>query len=370
MGQRANRLHRGAKHDRLGVAHAGLQPAGMVARPGKAERGRADLRRIVADRVVDLEAGKPRRLKPHADLDAFDRLHGHDRLGEPAIELLVPLGVRAEAKGDALDADFDDPAERVAGPLDLIDHRLEFVVLVGVQGVKEALVAKGLLLAKCAGLRLDVDGSEGGDVAKGRDAQRGEQLLRQGPGGDAGGRFPGAGPLQDRTNRTEVLDRSAQIAVSRARGRQIVHAVDFVVLVGDEQGDWAAQGHAPPDAAEDIGPVAFQPLPPAAAVASLTAVEFGVDQFGLEFHARRKTVHQREDGLSVGLACGEVSQHISNVWFTSLPSGTVRRPSFPSIRFYPDHPDGNRALCPARSIAWWNGESDRGEGPRHNRVSD
>ena len=36
----------------------------------------------------------------------------------------VPLRVGAQAEGDALDADLDDPAQRVAGPLHLVDQAL------------------------------------------------------------------------------------------------------------------------------------------------------------------------------------------------------------------------------------------------------
>ena len=78
---------------------------------------------IVADRVVDLGAAAPGRLEPQADLDPLDRLHRHDRLGQPAVELAVPLGVRAQSEGHALDADLDDAAQRVAGPLALVDQR-------------------------------------------------------------------------------------------------------------------------------------------------------------------------------------------------------------------------------------------------------
>ena len=63
---------------------------------------------------MDLRAAAAGRLEAQADLDALDRLHGHHGLGQPAVELAVPLGVRAQAEGQALDAHFDDAAERVA----------------------------------------------------------------------------------------------------------------------------------------------------------------------------------------------------------------------------------------------------------------
>ena len=66
------------------------------------------------DRVVDLGARPPGGLEAQADLDPLDRLDRHHGLGQPAVELPVPLRVRAESEGDAFGADLDQPAERVA----------------------------------------------------------------------------------------------------------------------------------------------------------------------------------------------------------------------------------------------------------------
>ena len=135
----------------------------------------------------------------------------------------------------------------------------------------------------------------------------GQQLLGQGAGGHAGGRFPRAGPLQDGADRTEVLHRSAQVAMARPGAGQVVHAVDLEVLVGDDQGDGAAQGDAAPDAAEDLDVVGFEALAAAASIAALPAAEFGVDQLGPELHARRKPVHQGHQRLAVRFACGQIA---------------------------------------------------------------
>ncbi len=91
------------------------------------------------------------------------------------------------------------------------------------------------------------------------------------------------------------------------RGAEVVHAVDLEVFVGDDQGDGAAQGDAAPDAAEDLDVVGFQALAAAASVAALAAAEFGVDQFGPEFDARREAVHQCHQCLAVGFTCGQIA---------------------------------------------------------------
>ena len=107
---------------------------------------------IELDRVVDLRAGRPRGLKTHADLDAFHRLHGHHGLGQAAVELLVPLGMRAESVGQALDANLDDAAQRVAGLLAVIDQFGDLVVAIGIEGVHDAAVAPRALFFERARL--------------------------------------------------------------------------------------------------------------------------------------------------------------------------------------------------------------------------
>ena len=61
-----------------------------------------------------------------------------------------------------------------------------------------------------------------------------------------------------------------------------------------------------PHAAENVDVVGFEPLPAAAAVAALPAMQFGVDQFG-QFHAGREPVHQGNQRLAVRFACGQIS---------------------------------------------------------------
>ena len=144
--ERGDRLHRRAQHDRLRVAHAGLDAAGVVGGPRETQRRRLPQRRIVTDRIVDLGAGSPGRLEAHADLDALDRRNRHHRLGQPAVEPPVPLRVRAEAEGHALGADLDQSAQRVALLLASFDQPLECRRPVGVEGIEFASIAEQSLL--------------------------------------------------------------------------------------------------------------------------------------------------------------------------------------------------------------------------------
>jgi hypothetical protein len=75
----------------------------------------------------------PRRLEAHANLHALDRLHRHHSLGESAVELAVPLRVRAEADRQAVHMHLHDAAERVALLADRVDERRDLGVAFGMQ---------------------------------------------------------------------------------------------------------------------------------------------------------------------------------------------------------------------------------------------
>ena len=82
---------------------------------------------VVLNRIVDLRAASPRCLEPQADLDSLDGLHGHHGLGQPAVELYVPLRVRSQPERQAFDAHFENPAERVALFAAFVDQVLDLV---------------------------------------------------------------------------------------------------------------------------------------------------------------------------------------------------------------------------------------------------
>ena len=92
------------------------------------------------NRIVYLGTGSPGGFKTHADFDSLDRLDGHHRLSQSAIELAIPLGMGPESKGNAIDSHFDDPAKRVtvlACPIDEgLDRRISFQI----QSIQFALI--------------------------------------------------------------------------------------------------------------------------------------------------------------------------------------------------------------------------------------
>ncbi len=80
---------------------------------------------------------------------------------------------------------------------------------------------------------------------------------------------------------------------------EVFHLVDLEILVGDQQGDGAAQGHSPPDAGEDFHMIGFDLLPAAATIAALPPHELGVDGLSLQIDSRREAIHQGQQGPAV-----------------------------------------------------------------------
>ncbi len=189
LAERADRLLRGPHDDRLAIGHAGLETAGVVGRPFVAQRRRAFAALVVVNRIVDLRAGTAGRREAQADFDALDRLHGHHRLSQPAVELAIPLGVRAQAEGHAVHLHLDDAAERVAVLAGAIDQLLDRRVALEVESVDFALIADGAPLVERAGDWLDLLAADLDDEAEHGDVKRGEQLPGQRPGGDSHGRL-------------------------------------------------------------------------------------------------------------------------------------------------------------------------------------
>src|SRR5205814_5226157 len=68
---------------------------------------------LVVDLVVELRAAPRRALETRAELDGFDRVDRHHRLGQPAVELAVPVHVAAQTRRHASSDDPERPTERV-----------------------------------------------------------------------------------------------------------------------------------------------------------------------------------------------------------------------------------------------------------------
>ena len=82
------------------------------------------------------------------------------------------------------------------------------------------------------------------------------------------------------------------------------------VAVANQQRDRSAGGAAAAHAGEDLGAVALDLHPAAAAVAALPPLQLCVERVDVDREARRHAVHGHDERLAVGLASGEKSQHL------------------------------------------------------------
>ena len=154
-----------------------------------------------------------------------------------------------------------------------------------------------------------IDATEFGHPAGHVDAEHGEQLAGEATGGDAGGRLAGAGPFEHGPNAAEVLDGAGQVDMAGPRPIDLLEPFELRILVDDLEGEWAAERHALPEAGEKCDGVGFDPLPSAAAVASLTALQFGVDRVGIDGEAGGKSVDEGDERGAVGFTGGPVAEH-------------------------------------------------------------
>ena len=226
------------------------------------------------DLVVRLRAAHAREREAVADLDALDGLDPHQREGEPRVEPVGLLGVRAEAGRAALGDDLDDAAERVA-------------VLAGrVRRLAHAVVA-----ARAADLERP---------ARDGDADRRQQRLRDRAGRDVRRRVARARALERVADVVvPVLEHAREIGVAGARQR---HAASCPCPCGSPSGSHGLIPHVqflwsrlrttsvsgvPSVRAwrrpgEHLDGVGLELLARAAAVAELAPPQVGVDRGAVE----------------------------------------------------------------------------------------
>ena len=151
-------------------------------------------------------------------------------------------------------------------------------------------------------------------------AERAQELLGDRAAGHAGRGLAGAGALEHVANVGQpVLLRSDQVRVpgprqvdlgDRLGDRPRVHPLlpVGVVAVDYLERDRAAERTAVTDAAGDLGLVALDLHPPAAAVAELAAAEVAVDRLTVELEAGRQTFDDAGQTGAMRLARGRQVQ--------------------------------------------------------------
>ena len=251
---------------------------------------------------MDLGADAPRRRHAVADRHRLHRVNRKNGLADAAVELLVPLHVRAQARGHPARGGDDGAAEGLAGlagAVDLRDHRGPVLAVDGAQ--RRLVVDRAELVERRRSLGI-AGAADGDDTGADVDAERAQQLLRDGPRGDPRRGLARGGALEDVAEiAAVVLHPAGEVDVARPRRvhapllgfgaveRPRVHRAAPVVevAVADHERDRRADGLAAAHAADDLGLVVLDLHPPAAAVAVLPPGQVAVDALAVEADAGR-----------------------------------------------------------------------------------
>jgi CIC family chloride channel protein len=181
----------GRDHHVLAVGNAAFEAARAVGGAGPAALFRAP------DGVVGGAAETAGGLDARADLDRLDGVDREDGLGQAAVELLVPLHVRAEPHGHVVGDHGDGAAEGVPLVLRLFDeaHHL------GLQRAVDGAQGRGFVhleqVFPVGHGPVHADRSQEADAALDLDAEFGEEHPGQGPGRHARRGLSRRGAFQD-----------------------------------------------------------------------------------------------------------------------------------------------------------------------------
>src|SRR6266545_3876819 len=318
LAQRRDRLHGGPHDDGLAVGHPALEAARAIGAPVEAAGG------VEQDLVVDLGAGSSRGLEAHADLGAFDGVNGAEGSGEPAVELAVPLHIRAQADGAVEGHHLEDATQRIAGRLRLIDGLDHGALGRGVSAADFGCFRARPDLVPRYFQRSDAHAADLRHVTQDGDAELTQDALGHSGHGHARRGLACARALEDIADiAMPVLHGPGQVRMPRARPRhrlgrrprrRLVHGhgvlpvLPVPVLYGE--GDGTAERHTPADAGGDMGLVPLDFHAPAAAVATLPAPKVLVELLFGQRKTGGHTVYDGSEGLAVGLAgCEEAKCH-------------------------------------------------------------
>ena len=126
---------------------------------------------------MDLRAAPARHFEAEADLHPFDRLNAHQRLRQTAVELAVPLRMRAQPRRQAQGHNLEDTAQGIAFFFALLDQGDHFFFRLGIGSAHGRLLGAGagFLVGKTVQIGRDI--ADGANVTHDPDAERREQLL-------------------------------------------------------------------------------------------------------------------------------------------------------------------------------------------------
>ena len=100
--------------------------------------------------------------------------------------------------------------------------------------------------------------------------------------------------------------------MARPRAVEVLHLVDFEILVRDQEGDRTAQRDAAPDARQHLDAVGFDLLSSAATVAALSPGKLGVNRINVQFDAGGKSIDQGQQSAAMRFTGGKIRNMLGN----------------------------------------------------------
>ena len=135
--------------------------------------------RVVEDLVVHLGAPPPGHVEPAADLHPLHGLDAHEALGQPAVELPVPVHVAPQARRDAGGHHLEDPAQSVPLLLALVDERDGLLLGFRVRHAHGRVLGQLEYLVVALAVHVRLDPPEGAQVTPHLHRERRHQLLAE-----------------------------------------------------------------------------------------------------------------------------------------------------------------------------------------------
>lgn len=277
----------------------------------------------VGDRVVHSGADGFGGGDTASDLHGLDGLETHDRLCEQTVEPLVPVGVRANARRQAVRDDLEDAADGVSGTEDLIDFTFHALLGLGIDAVeKNGFFLREIneILPYIGAVKLCLTDAD--DVRQDFDAEFAEKHLGERSASDARRGFTRRSAFEDVACIGKVILQGARkigVAGTRRGHRLMLFGIAgldgqdlFPVLpvaVGDLHGNRRTDGFAMAYAGEDMGCIAFDAHAPATSVALLATPEFVREKLLVDGNTCGETAEEGDERLTVALTSCRKSKH-------------------------------------------------------------
>ena len=275
--------------------------------------------------------------KPRPNSTPLHGLDAHEALGQPPVELAVPMDVASQARRNPGGHHFEDAAQGVPFLLARVDELNGLLLCLRIRHAHGGVLRQLEDLVVALPLHVRLDAAERAKVAPHLDRERLDELPAEGTHRHPGHGLAGAGALQDVTDvRVAVLQDAGEVRVARTglldwnglavvlRVRRHLLGPVLPVAVVDAEGHRRAQGPAPPEPGPYLHLILLDEHPAATAVTLLPPPEIVVDLFDVDIEPRGHALDDGREARAVGLSCGEIAQHVPHLSLNPRPRPAYR----------------------------------------------